>query len=373
MKKVLYGTTALVAAGVLSAGTASADGISMSVGGYFHTFFSVGDIDNGSADNADYNSTGLFSDGEIYFNGEYKHDNGITFGVTVQLEAQSQGAGDQIDENWIYVKGDFGLIEAGSRNSAAYRMHYAAPNVGIPINSGWVTVFIPQGSGITGVFRGPTGSTYLDYGNDENSISYYTPRFSGFQLGLTYTPSVVGGGEGKNYPVEANKETEYHNGFGVGVNFVEDFNGFGVALSAGYRRASASDAADAAGYDDYQAISFGANLSYAGFTVGGSYANELDGAPSHAMAGSTEGESFDVGVSYATGPWSVGLTWFEGKSEGAFADPGEQGLSAIQGGVAYQVGPGIRARGGVMWAEWNPENGTTQSGVIGAVGLSFSF
>ncbi len=376
MKKVLYGTTALVAAGVLGAGSAAADGISIGVGGYMNTYFSVGNIDEQSGSARDYNSTGIFSDGEIHFKGEYKHDNGITFGVNVQLEDfGTANTGDTIDEKYIEVKGDFGRIVAGSENSAAYIMHYAAPSVGLPITSGWVTAFIPTPAGMAGIFRSPTGSTYLDFGNDENVITYYTPRFAGFQIGVTYAPSVVGNGDGKDFPVEADINTEYYNGFGVGANFVEDFNGFGVAISAGYRRATVSDTLDAAGYDDYQAISFGANLSFAGFTVGGSYANELDGkaATIGGKPGSTEGDAWDVGVSYGWGPWAVGVTWFEGQTEGQFADPGEIGLSAIQGGVSYQVGPGISARGGVMWGEWNTELGSTQSGVVGAVGLSFSF
>jgi outer membrane protein OmpU len=196
MKKVLYGTTALVAAGVLGAGSAAAEGISLGLGGYMNTYFSVAGIDEASSTTADYNPTGLFSDGEVHFKGEYKHDNGITFGVNVQLEAfGTANTGDTIDEKYIEVKGDFGRVVAGSENSAAYIMHYAAPTVGLPINSGWVTVFIPQPAGMIGTFRGTLGSTYLDFGNDENVITYYTPRFSGFQLGVTYAPSVVAHGD----------------------------------------------------------------------------------------------------------------------------------------------------------------------------------
>ena len=43
MKKVLYGTTALVAAGVMGAGSADAK-ISLGLGGYMNTFFSVASI-----------------------------------------------------------------------------------------------------------------------------------------------------------------------------------------------------------------------------------------------------------------------------------------------------------------------------------------
>jgi outer membrane protein OmpU len=374
MKKVLYGTTALVAAGVLGAGSAAAEGISLGLGGYMNTYFSVAGIDEASSTTADYNPTGLFSDGEVHFKGEYKHDNGITFGVNVQLEAfGTANTGDTIDEKYIEVKGDFGRVVAGSENSAAYIMHYAAPTVGLPINSGWVTVFIPQPAGMIGTFRGTLGSTYLDFGNDENVITYYTPRFSGFQLGVTYAPSVVANGDGKNFPVEADTETEYHNGFAVGMNFVEDFNGFGVAISGGYRRATVDDARDAAGADDYQAISAGVNLSYAGFTIGGSYANELDGAATAGNVAQTKGYSWDAGVSYAAGPWAVGATYFHGENEGLLSVAGEDQLDAVEVGVSYQVGPGISARGGVMWAEWETEEGEDQSGIVGAVGLSFSF
>lgn len=370
MKKVLYGTTALVAAGVLGTGSAEAQ-IQLGLGGYMNTFFSVASIDESAGNPADYNATGLWSDGEVHFKGSYKHDNGITFGAEVQLEMFS--GGDQIDEKFMFISGDFGRLVAGSENSAAYIMHYAAPSVGLPINSGWVTVFIPPTASHGGLFRSPGGSTYLDFGNDENVITYYTPRFSGFQLGVTYAPTINGSGDGKNFPVEADTETEYHNGFAVGANFVEDFNGFGIAVSAGYRYASVSDVADSNGADDYQAISFGGNVSFSGFTVGGSYANELDGKTDLANTTSSEGDSWDVGVSYSTGPWAFGVTYLNGSTEGSIATSGEDELQAVQAGLSYAVGPGITARAGVMWAEWDPEAGDEQSGIAGAVGLSFSF
>jgi hypothetical protein len=385
MKKVLYGTTALVAAGVLGAGSADAK-ISLGLGGYMNTFFSVASIDESDTSTQDYNPTGLFSDGEVHFKGEYKHDNGITFGANVQLEMfGTANTGDTIDEKYAYVDGDFGRIVAGSENTAAYIMHYAAPNVGLPINSGWVTVFIPVPSGIGGLFRSPGSSTYLDYGNDENGITYYTPRFWGFQVGLTYTPTITGNGDGKNFPVEADTETEYNNGFAVGVNYVEDFNGFGIALSGGYRYATVSDSLNdppsGTGADDYQAVSVGLNLSYAGFTIGGSYANEMEGKQScpgaptctAGVSTSTEGFAWDVGVSYEFGPWAFGVAYLHGETEGLLVDPDQDELDTVSGGLSYALGPGITARAGVMWADWKQESGDSQSGIAGAVGLSFSF
>jgi predicted porin len=146
-------------------------------------------------------------------------------------------------------------------------------------------------------------------------------------------------------------------------------------------------------------VSAGINLSYAGFTIGGSYANEMEGKQACAtsscattttfvpigpgtnttvvtpggIATSTEGFAWDVGVSYAFGPWAFGVTYLHGETEGSLADPDQDELNAVSGGVSYALGPGITARGGVMWAEWSPESGDSQSGVAGALGLSFSF
>ena len=380
MKKVLYGTTALVAAGVLGAGSAEAQ-IKLSLGGYMNTFFSVASIDEYSGSPYDYNPTGLFSDGEIHFKGSYKHDNGITFGVQVELEAfgEVNNGGDEIDERYIYISGDFGRIVAGSENSAAYIMHYAAPYVGLPINSGWATVFVPNtGLGIGGLFRAPGGSTYLDWNNDDNILTYYTPRFYGFQLGVSYAPTLTGNGDGKDFPVEADTVTEYHNGFAVGINYVEDFNGFGVAISGGYRRASIDDTRASYGFDDYQAWSVGANFSYAGFTVGGSYAKEPDGKVSLgktplATTTTTTGQAWDVGVSYSTGPWGIGVTYFHGETEGSVTDPDDDEMQAISGGISYALGPGINLRAGIMWVDWENEAGLEQTGIAGAAGLNFSF
>jgi predicted porin len=377
MKRSILGTTALVAVGALGAQTAEAK-ISLGISGYMNTYFSVASIDEGANDTRDFNPTGLFSDGEVHFEGEYTADNGISFGANVQLEmfgASTNAFGDTIDEKYAYVEGSFGRIVAGSEDSAAYIMHYAAPYAGLPINSGWITVFIPANPDSSTAFQHPAVSTYIDWGSDENVITYYTPRFYGFQLGMTYAPTLAGNGDGKNFPVEADTETEYNNGFAVGLNYVEDFNGFGVAVAVGWRYAQASDFISDLGFDDYQAISAGAQFSYAGFTIGGSYANEYDGMVSSDGVDSftTEGQSWDVGATYNLGPWTFGLTYFQGETEDFVGDPDDDELWSIQGGLYYALGPGITLGAGVMYADWDAESGFSNSGVAGAVGLGFSF
>jgi predicted porin len=372
MKKALYGTTALVTgAALMSVPAAAEEGIKLGLGGYMNNYFGVlFDHDEDSA--VDRNATGLFSDGEIWFKGETTLDNGITFGANVQLESFGN-TGDVIDEDFAYISGNFGRINIGSENTAAYLMHYSAPYVGAPINSGWVTTFIPaDGTGFVGPFRTPALSTTVDIGNDENVITYFTPRFSGFQVGATYVPAVVFSGNGKDFPIEADKETEFNNGFSVGANFVESFEGFDISVSGGYRRAEAPDGLGS--IEDMEQWSAGLNVGFAGFTVGGSYANEDDDIID-------DGESWDVGATYSSGPWTVGATYFNsdltygpavGFASGS-ATPGEDvEMDVIQGGVGYAVGPGIDASMNIMYADYDTDTGDAD-GIIGIVGLTYSF
>ena len=429
MRRLLYSTTALATAGLLAAPVASAEeGITLSLGGYMNNFIGAGDVNDSGMDFAE---TGMFSDGEVWFRGETTLDNGLSFGANIQLESFSSG--DQIDENFGYMEGGFGRLMFGSENTAAYLMQYSAPNVGAPINTGWVTSFIPMPAGHDAGFRTPGLSTFIDTGNDENTLTYFTPRLFGFQLGLSYQAALAFTGEGKNFPAPADKDTEYHHGFAVGVNFVESFGGVDVAVAGGYRRAQGPEtditAINPTGIvgtngvatkvftidrPDMQQVSGGINIGFAGVTIGGSVAAEIDGRvtastssfttsnhtgalaslggagavlpspfPASTFAQglgsftsgavSTEGWSYDAGVSYGTGPWTVGVAYIHGEVEGSVTTPGDDELDAFSAGVEYAVGPGITASVTGMYGDWEEEGGADNSGVLGILGISFGF
>ncbi|MEM7171739.1 MAG: porin, partial [Pseudomonadota bacterium] len=341
MKKALYGSTALVAAGAFGAVPAAAEeGVTVGVSGYLNTMFGVLNVDDDAQSATvgtprDFGNTAQITDGEVHFKGKTTLDNGITFGVQIELE--SQATGDQIDENYAFVEGSFGRFVIGGENQAAYQMHYAAPSVGQPLNSGWQTAWIPAPQGVvdaTGAvvsfatgFRRPSLSTYVDFGNDEHSITYYTPRFSGFQFGASYAPAVAGTGDGQNRP--ANKNAQLHDMWAVGANYVQSFDGIDVAVSGGLAGASSTNGS---GADDPLVYSVGVNLGFGGFTVGGSWAQEDSDTAQNGWGAS-------AGVSYATGPWSVGIDGFLSETDGTGAD--DQNLTSAQIGVGYQVGPGI--------------------------------
>ena len=126
MKKILLGSTALVAAGMIASAPASAK-MKLSVGGYMEQW--VGYVSQDDVGTADYSGVDVKSDSEVHFKGMTKLDNGMSVGVNMQLEGN--GGGDTIDESYLIVKGGFGEINLGSENSAMYKMHYGAKDMGI--------------------------------------------------------------------------------------------------------------------------------------------------------------------------------------------------------------------------------------------------
>lgn len=387
----LCASSALYAASLCHPASLAADGIALKLGGYSNTLFSAGSISDAPSrddpdSSTDYGPTGLWQNAKLTASGKYKHDNGIEFGAMVEIEIFPfvQDEAYTIDKRFTWIESSLGRVELGSNYSAAYQMHYAAPVVGLPINSGWVTVFIPPNPDSSVVFISPATSTYLDFGRTENVVTYYTPRIEGFQLGLSYAPAVSGVGDGQNFPVEAERALQYHNGVSVGVNYTETLMDVDVALAAGYRRAQPSKASRRLGADPYQSVSFGVNLGYAGVTIGGSYANAIEGELQldrfRGALRSTTGQSWDAGISYKIDDLLLGASTFHGFIEGAppgtrgfLGSRGESSMRAAVASFDYTLTKGIHAIGGLMYGRWAAESGAVNTGLIAASGLTFYY
>jgi hypothetical protein len=372
-KQLLLGTTALMVGAIVAPNLAAAEEpLRLDVRGYKNQFLGVGNADDSVG--TDFGNTNFFNDGEIHFRGETALDNGLTVGVQVELEAFQSG--DQIDESYAYIQGDFGKVVVGNENLANYNTFWGvtAPSVGVPINSGWITVWVPgvAGFGAAGTFRRPLLTTNIDIGNDENSISYYSPRFAGFQFTAGFAPAVADSGSGVSGAF-ANEGTQYHNAFGVGVNFSNSFNGIDLGFAAGYNQGSADTARTAAGADDFQQVKVGASIGVAGFSIAGSYANELEGKTNAATTVSSEGQAFDIGASYSTGPWGASLTYFHGEQEDTIATAGDDETMAVVGAVSYALGPGITTSFSLLYGQFEDEAGADADATVGILGIAISF
>ncbi|WP_169543764.1 porin [Sneathiella aquimaris] len=363
MKKVILGTTALVAATALTAGSASAaDKIKLGLGGYLQTSFVAADYDN----DTNQLPTDIRHEGEVFFTGSTTLDNGLKFGVNIQLEARATG--DQVDETFMYVSGSFGRINIGSEDSAAYLMHYSSPS---PVPAWGLSSPNANASGFT------TPSTLPNELGDSDKITYFTPRFSGFQFGASYTPdgdeeTGSSGGVSPYAPIQ--DEGAEDEAYSVGVNYSAKFNTVSVQASLGYQLITRTTT------DDTDEIAAGLTVGFGGFSVGGAYKySDNDGANDD-----NERQDWNVGVTYGQGPWKIGVQYAgvdidddtpTGTNAFGAANVGDGTLHAVVLGGQYVLGPGITAFGGIQF--WDGDEDTTGSegedATVFFVGTSLSF
>jgi hypothetical protein len=383
MRNLLLGGTALVAAGAVAAGAPqqanAADPIQLEVGGYYDFFYTVTAQDEPAGQANDFQADRIRQEGEVEFRGSTTLDNGIQVGIDVALKAYTDP--EQIEEHYIFVDGSFGSVELGSRENAAYLMHYAAPEVGILANS---PDYLPF-QNFTGIFP----KTYVGgtLSNRFNRINYFTPRIAGFQLGASYAPD-AGTPDNQQTPSGTGLLTDGRGNmreYAIGANFVRSFNGIDVAASAGYN--IVTNDSGAANAEDGQDYSFGLNVGYAGFTFGGSFeqqdavANRPGTAGFNPAFGESETTLFDIGASYTTGPWGTSIAWVRGERE-FDNSPAEPTMNSVVGSLTYELGPGITANANVHYFQQDADGGPAapagepnydEGAFAGSIGMFLSF
>lgn len=353
MKKHLLSTSA-IALGVAVAAPASAQEWNMDWGGFMnqHVLFAdlSGNLAGTGAGQFDGDGVVFHSSSEIFFTPSITLDNGLTFGINIQLEGENTRL---IDETFMTISSDtFGRLDLGSENSAGYRSMVGAPEVTTMwINSNSTFNLLPlSGSGTgplptQGVFAGAQGSSYTEVANnnDIDRITYFTPSFNGLTLGVSYARNAGIGWNFGNSVGGANNNNAgtVENIFDVGLSYSQSFGSTDVTLGARYGTADST----VVGISDPSTWGIGAQLGFGGFTVGGSYTENDNGGP--AGAGDQEGWSF--GVSYdAPGPWSFEALTYQGEgtlnsNTTVVAGSGGNNSSydAYKIGASRNLGPGV--------------------------------
>ncbi len=363
MKKILLGTTALVAVTAVTAGTAKAD---MSVTGWNTFGLGVGDVkaSRGGPPPAG-GDIDIYENGEIYFNGSTEMDNGISLSWDVQLETEN-GNGNFIDENYFTISGDFGSVQIGQENLPNYKMHYSGGmwvgNAGLSSNH--YTQFTGAPGGLSYFHSGFMNDT-APIGNDADMIAYYTPRMSGVQVGVGWQPdSKQNDGRGD--------EEKFEDTLSLGANYVTDMDGTSIAASVGYVDTNQGTGAGGDPREGVQHLQFGLRVGFGGLTLGASYAEQTDDKN---ITASGDTDNIFVGAKYATGPHTIGLSAVFAEAE---ADPdnkkdteGKAYLLAHD----YAMGGGVSLTTAVVYLDVDSEDGGTANakGPAGTIMLNAAF
>ncbi len=397
MKKILYGTTALAALGLIAGGAHAADKmggpIQVSIGGYFYGFLQGVSQENSAGDAGNHRKDFAITDkSRIQFDGSTTLDNGLQAGFRVQLRGNSapteipnQNSADQIDDHYLFLSSaSYGRVELGTTASAARKMFYGPstplqPAAGLNSpNFQWMA----NGNPLTQ----PT--TLIDFGITDKAqkITYFTPRIAGFQLGVSYAPDNctqnenIGLGNGNtSSPASVGNTasgtcifygpTPFSNDIGQQKNLIEggaNYAGkfgtvdFGAYLAAGHSNLEAQPLASFGTLKDKQQYAGGFRVGVAGFTIGSSVRYDNLGTTRSGSATPLPTQRWDanIGVAYHTGPWGIGATYAyaQDKQKSATADLGKDKLNAQAIGVSYTLGPGILLVGGVEHLKFDAYN-----------------
>jgi len=351
MKKQLLTTTALVAAGVLVvSGPALAGKPKLTIGGAVSQIVGVGsNADAYDAANGARTSFDQHSDGEIHFNGAVTLDNGIKIRTRIELEGNTvlddggqaggntvnggEGPdGDYIDEHWMRISGSFGEVRLGSHDPAAQAMttgYLATWNTNVGLNLAFDTADWVNNPGTVGA------STVgrIDVTSDAESVSYFTPRFSGFQVGVSWTPSAR---------EDNNNQRELEAGFDtnartIGVNYSMKMGDVGVAVAAGYATAEESTA----NRSNPEIMGGGVRLDFSGIRLSASYVDRND-QTSNGVTAAAGQKTFEVGAKYTMGPNAMSIAHLSAETQATSQATGD-GDTAKVTFISYKrtLGPGV--------------------------------
>jgi hypothetical protein len=329
MKKILFGTTALVAAGLVTTAQA-ADKIKLSVGGYMNQ--EVGIADNKAGET----NVNLVSNTEVFFKGSTTLDNGITIGADIQLEGNSQ-AGDQIDESYAWIESSWGKVILGTENGVGDLITTHAPAVGPNGVDGSNSTFWVSNASSN---NAKTSIDVSDSGDNEK-ITYISPKLLDMlQAGVSYTPS-TDAEDGKAVSSTGSMSDVYE----ATVLLDTTVAGVGVRTSASYLHGNVSGTTG--NRDSYSA---GLSLSMAGFTLGGGYGRTIR------KNNASDGWAYNIGLSYATGPYAVSLGYHHGEAEGTLSDNGSnEKYDTAELGFKYNVSSGIDFKSGVSYTKFSED------------------
>ena len=428
MKKLLLVSTAIAGVAMMSSPASAA--LKMDLGGYFDGYGVY--ADNHPPVGTDLHKYGIRRDSDVFVNGEATLDNGLTIGAHTDIDVGNNNltgtanAGTPtvtLNQEYAYGSGGWGRVNLGVSDGAAYLLQVAAPSAdsnidGIRTNiqalnpaantqdARLAGLLGDNGNSVT-LFGASTGGD-LGYAQDNfrqtDRITYLTPKFNGFQGGVSFAPqpgitSATGTMPLTDPPVGPDSAAAtFKNIWEAAARWDGEFQGVAGSLGAGYS-GSSLDGTVAAPTDvtDYNITNgvktwnVGANVAWSGFSLGALYkeskvteqtrADVTAGAAT--VTGDAKDKTYDVGLGYDNGPYHLGASYLHDKTEDPLMglsttgnwNPGQNFLETrytLGGGYTY--GPGMTFRGSVAWGKFNNSSvagaGVAEAGAPAAVNAS---
>jgi hypothetical protein len=330
-------------------------------------------------DNADAQGYGrgyLFTmdDSSFKFDVSGKTDPGMDYGFVVVLNTDTQQTSydKTIKENYIWMGGSWGRLTMGDTDGVEDIMAFGGSDV-LGGTGGFDGNFKRVVNFVTGTIHDVdlVGDT-----EKATKVTYQTPRYYGFQGGISFTPQARHLGEGKinsnrDYGKNGERDAFDSRSIAGGLNFLNKWNnGFewglsGTAIFAQTHpetrgatwlianQAGATVVSGSGNRKDTRAYAIGTVMRYAGFEFGFEFG---DNGKSHevkdlsaATGVKTNGGWFiDTGLAYNWGPTKLSVGYYYGKRKSAQLNADQTTFSKaknrtniMSASVDHKLAPGV--------------------------------
>jgi len=297
-----------------------------------------------------------------------KADNGLEYGGRIRMRAASGTRAMDADRAYIFAQGGFGQVRLGQTNSFNDETIVSRPIDYLPfglfdqalnytgalggaqatingrVNGG------STGGGLNAVQNACGGGSVtwpsLNPDGCATKVVYFSPRLAGFQLGASYTPRSDSNNTESNrskytaLAVAGQITTGFQDLWEIGANYDATFGAVRAKAGAGYFGGTPTKTVGAS-YRDLKAWQAGAQLGFAGISVGGSYTDFGKSGLNRSFAFQDSNHVWQLGAQYTMGPIVVGGGWMYGQDAGSTAVAGKRKVNAYELGVSYTVAPGF--------------------------------
>ncbi len=330
MKKILLGTTALVAATAFTVGAAQADAAIS--GSLYQQFGGAFDADGNYGEDEGLQS---YSTNSLQFTGGSTLDNGAEMAFT--LDFSTVNGGGTIDEFRFSLADSWGKIQLGADDPVADILDAGTPAVSfIAANSGTFSHLVNgtnynEGSMFMGTYSAVLGDTA--------GIHYYSPDIGGLTLGLSYnnaTPGALSSGD-----------TTINDVASLAGIYSGEMGDVGVSVSAGVEHVMHLNNKGAGGDDTANRYRAAADVVMGGISVGIAY-----GATDYntTTTAKVDNWSFAAGASYNAGAHTIGIDWVTAEAN-IGGTTGDTDGDTVAIGYAMSLGGGVSLDAGVAFID----------------------
>ena len=381
MKKVLLATTAIVGASFVA--TAAMAKPEVRLGGFFNFQVGMATQDHegfgpspgGVSPTNPERGYGFLTDNEIIVRASDKLDNGLRWSLKIELEANTDDASDNgvtssntADEVTLTLSGGWGQVFFGSDDGPADTMKTggkrATNNAGTGGTGGDFRRWVNWTTATTRVW---SNSADIRDSSDASKIAYITPRFAGFQAGVSFSPDREEEGRFRDSDNNGSEQNFWEGG----INYDQKFDQFRVNIAAvGSLADNENDLRE-----DTRSWHVGAMVGFGGLSVGAGYGRDGSrGLAKTASNGDTMG--WDVGVGYNLGAWDFGIGYYRSEA-GNINASGDHVIQVATIGATYDLGNGLTTYVEGVWFDVDSALNNTASfdneglALITGIGVEF--